>query len=165
MKRRRCSRFAEKFPTFRIVPNFLRTTFQEQIFRLEIREESIKFLGLVLGNGNGKIMVLTIHPLYAVRFLIRFSILQQPILFLLSNLFFYRHYWKNAFSHKKQIMHNKMKSIFFSFLSSFHYFVFTSVFQLASMKSDKQQVWLKRSFFSSDVRCCKTKFLGAWQFF
>ena len=51
-----------KFPVirkyFRTFPGFPRTSLREQIFRLEIREEKIKFLGLVLGKGNGKIMVL-----------------------------------------------------------------------------------------------------------
>jgi hypothetical protein len=48
------SRFSEQFPVFQIVPGFPRTN-----FRLEIREQKIKFLGLVLGNRNGKIMVLS----------------------------------------------------------------------------------------------------------
>ncbi len=57
--KKQSSRFSEQFPDFEIVPGFPRTNFREQIFRLEIWEQKIKFLGLVLGNGNGKIMVLS----------------------------------------------------------------------------------------------------------
>ncbi len=59
--KKKSSRFSEQFPVFQIVPGFPRTNFREQIFRLEIREQKVKFLGLVLGNGNGKIMVLNAH--------------------------------------------------------------------------------------------------------
>jgi hypothetical protein len=57
-------RFSEQFPDFEIVPGFPRTNFREHIFRLEIWEQKIKFLGLVLGNGNGKIMALTMNIAY-----------------------------------------------------------------------------------------------------
>jgi hypothetical protein len=63
-RERERERERRKFPViqkyFRIFPGFPRTSLRERIFRLEIREEKIKFIGLVLGKGNGKIMVLNL---------------------------------------------------------------------------------------------------------
>jgi hypothetical protein len=61
-ERDRFSRFSEN--SFRFSEKsfrFPRIVLREQIFRLEIREEKIKFSRLVLGNGNGKTMVFNLH--------------------------------------------------------------------------------------------------------